>query len=109
MWVKNKHHLLWLLIFKTVFLCSTGIVWSPCLRQSKRIQRPPARERVWFRHPSTGGVLPAMSNRHRCCRLLLLLLLLAAATATTVSSYCCCWCDYRFHMRVKPSQPRRRP
>ena len=25
-------------------------------------------ERAWFRHSTAGGVSPAMSNRHCCCR-----------------------------------------
>ena len=58
------------LFFTVVKHCS--IVGHVCVKGSEANGR---REQAWFRHPSSRGLSPAMSNRHRCC-----------------CSYCCCCC-----------------
>ena len=85
------------------FVVLVGLV---CVKESEANGRG---EGAWFRHPRTGGVSPAMSNRHRCCRRRCAAAAAAAAvTAAAAAAACCCCCGYRFHME-KPSQPRRRP
>ena len=60
MWVVNMGHILQLLIFETVL---RSIDWFVvCVKGSETNGH---RERGWFRHPSKGGVSPAISNRHR--------------------------------------------
>ena len=110
---EKKPHLLWLLIFLNWFyVVLIGLL--VCVVKGKRSQRPPRASVVSAR---TGGVSPAMSNCHRCCRccccccLLLLLRLLLDTTAASCCCSCCCGGGggSRFHMMEKPSQPRRRP
>ena len=50
-----------------------------CVEESKANGR---RELTWFRLPNTGGLSPAMSNRHRCC--------------------CCCCCCCCSATRTRP-------
>ena len=133
--MKNKSHLLWLLIFETGFMVVL-IGLLVCVVKGKRSLRPPRASVVFGKYGRSiaGGVespsllpllllLPPPSPPPLCycccccCVLLLLLLLLlllflllAAAAASSCCSCCCCCCGgYRFHMMEKPSQPRRRP